>query len=147
MFENVASSYDKMNDVMSFGIHRLWKDRLVRVLNPPAGTRLLDVAGGTGIFTLSRCNVKFIYTERLVSSIFPFFFFLTGDIAFRFLNHVKSKKLPQSKLKSRSTGSHVTVCDINKAMLDVGQQRAQTLHHSSGSFHGIHIFCCDLTYG
>lgn len=102
VFENVASSYDKMNDVMSFGIHRLWKDRLVRVLNPPAGTKLLDVAGGT------------------------------GDIAFRFLNHVKSKKLPQSKVKSGSTDSHVTVCDINKAMLDVGQKRAQTFHHSSG---------------
>lgn len=102
MFENVASSYDKMNDVMSFGIHRLWKDRLVRVLNPPAGTKLLDVAGGT------------------------------GDIAFRFLNHVKSTKLPQSKVKSGSTDSHVTVCDINKAMLDVGQKRAQTFHHSSG---------------
>ena len=135
VFENVASSYDKMNDVMSFGIHRLWKDRLVRVLNPPAGTKLLDVAGGTGIFTFSRTRVKFIYAERLVTSIFSnIFFILTGDIAFRFLNHVKSKKLPQSKVKSGSTDSHVTVCDINKAMLDVGQKRAQTFHHSSGSF-------------
>ena len=48
VFENVASSYDTMNDVMSFGIHRLWKDRLVKLLNPSAGTKLLDVAGGTG---------------------------------------------------------------------------------------------------
>ena len=48
MFENVASSYDQMNDAMSFGIHRLWKDRLIKVLNPPSGTKLLDVAGGTG---------------------------------------------------------------------------------------------------
>lgn len=75
VFENVASSYDKMNDVMSFGIHRLWKDRLVRVLNPPAGTKLLDVAGGTGIFTFSRTRVKFIYAESLVTSIFSNFFF------------------------------------------------------------------------
>lgn len=49
VFENVASSYDKMNDAMSLGIHRLWKDRLIRVLNPPEGTKLLDVAGGTGM--------------------------------------------------------------------------------------------------
>lgn len=48
MFESVASSYDKMNDAMSFGIHRLWKDRLITILNPPVGTKLLDVAGGTG---------------------------------------------------------------------------------------------------
>lgn len=48
MFESVASSYDKMNDAMSFGIHRLWKDRLITILNPPVGIKLLDVAGGTG---------------------------------------------------------------------------------------------------
>ena len=37
-----------MNDAMSLGIHRLWKDRFMQVLNPTPGTRLLDVAGGTG---------------------------------------------------------------------------------------------------
>lgn len=49
MFENVADSYDIMNDVMSAGIHRQWKDRFVRTLNPDHRTRLLDVAGGTGL--------------------------------------------------------------------------------------------------
>ena len=48
VFKNVASSYDVMNDVMTVGIHRLWKDRLITVLNPPPDTKLLDVAGGTG---------------------------------------------------------------------------------------------------
>ncbi|XP_068680850.1 2-methoxy-6-polyprenyl-1,4-benzoquinol methylase, mitochondrial-like [Montipora foliosa] len=102
VFENVASSYDKMNDVMSFGIHRLWKDRLIRVLNPPPGTKLLDVAGGT------------------------------GDIAFRFLNHIENKKLSRGNLKTSADDSYVTVCDINKAMLDVGQRRAERFHHTSG---------------
>lgn len=37
-----------MNDAMSFGIHRIWKDKFMRVLNPLLGTQLLDVAGGTG---------------------------------------------------------------------------------------------------
>lgn len=48
VFENVASSYDLMNDAMSLGIHRLWKDYFVSVLNPTADIKLLDVAGGTG---------------------------------------------------------------------------------------------------
>jgi demethylmenaquinone methyltransferase/2-methoxy-6-polyprenyl-1,4-benzoquinol methylase len=59
VFASVASRYDLMNDAMSLGIHRLWKDALIDWLAPWPGMRLLDVAGGT------------------------------GDIAFRFLRRVK----------------------------------------------------------
>lgn len=48
VFTNVASKYDIMNDVMSAGIHRIWKDAMMDWLAPRAGQRLLDVAGGTG---------------------------------------------------------------------------------------------------
>ena len=48
VFTNVASKYDIMNDVMSVGIHRIWKDAMMDWLAPRAGQRLLDVAGGTG---------------------------------------------------------------------------------------------------
>lgn len=48
VFTNVASKYDIMNDAMSVGIHRLWKDALMDWLAPRPGQRLLDVAGGTG---------------------------------------------------------------------------------------------------
>ena len=48
VFSNVASKYDLMNDVMSGGIHRLWKDAMMDWLAPRSGQRLLDVAGGTG---------------------------------------------------------------------------------------------------
>ncbi len=48
VFSNVASRYDVMNDVMSMGIHRLWKDAMMDWLAPRSGQRLLDVAGGTG---------------------------------------------------------------------------------------------------
>ena len=57
VFDNVASKYDIMNDVMSMGTHRLWKDKFIKVLSPRDNSKLLDVAGGT------------------------------GDIAFRFLNN------------------------------------------------------------
>jgi demethylmenaquinone methyltransferase / 2-methoxy-6-polyprenyl-1,4-benzoquinol methylase len=48
VFDSVAERYDLMNDLMSAGIHRLWKSEMVDWLNPRAGQRLLDVAGGTG---------------------------------------------------------------------------------------------------
>lgn len=55
VFEKVAGQYDLMNDLMSGGLHRLWKRDLVTVLNPPRGKqtfRLLDMAGGTGDIAL-----------------------------------------------------------------------------------------------
>ena len=48
VFSSVASKYDVMNDAMSLGIHRIWKDAMMDWLAPRAGQRLLDVAGGTG---------------------------------------------------------------------------------------------------
>ncbi len=59
VFASVAGRYDLMNDLMSAGVHRLWKDALVDWLAPRPGMALLDVAGGT------------------------------GDVAFRFLRRVK----------------------------------------------------------
>ncbi|KAH9259840.1 hypothetical protein BASA82_001223, partial [Batrachochytrium salamandrivorans] len=61
VFRNVAGKYDIMNDVMSGGVHRLWKDHFINSLSPSPTTKLLDVAGGT------------------------------GDIAFRFLENIKRR--------------------------------------------------------
>lgn len=48
VFDSVANRYDVMNDVMSGGLHRLWKREMVSALAPRSGQQLLDVAGGTG---------------------------------------------------------------------------------------------------
>ena len=48
VFDSVAGRYDLMNDLMSLGVHRLWKDVLVDALAPRAGMAIVDVAGGTG---------------------------------------------------------------------------------------------------
>lgn len=58
VFESVAPRYDLMNDLMSGGVHRLWKNALVDVLNPRAGEKVLDVAGGTG-------DIAFRIVERV----------------------------------------------------------------------------------
>ncbi len=84
VFHSVAQRYDLMNDLMSGGLHRAWKDALVTAVNPPRGDgrfSVLDLAGGT------------------------------GDVAFRVL-------------AAGGAGTHVTVCDINNDMLDVGRSRA-----------------------
>jgi demethylmenaquinone methyltransferase/2-methoxy-6-polyprenyl-1,4-benzoquinol methylase len=61
VFDSVASRYDLMNDLMSAGVHRLWKSSFVGQLNPQPGMEIVDVAGGTGDIVrriLARCNGK-----------------------------------------------------------------------------------------
>ncbi|MEO1292534.1 MAG: bifunctional demethylmenaquinone methyltransferase/2-methoxy-6-polyprenyl-1,4-benzoquinol methylase UbiE [Pseudomonadota bacterium] len=58
VFSSVASRYDLMNDVMSLGVHRLWKDAMLDWLAPRKGSHLLDVAGGTG-------DIAFRYLKRI----------------------------------------------------------------------------------
>ena len=58
VFASVADSYDVMNDLMSGGVHRLWKNRLIRLMQPRANRRLLDVAGGTG-------DIAFRYRDKV----------------------------------------------------------------------------------
>ncbi|KAG9388391.1 ubiquinone biosynthesis methyltransferase coq5 protein [Pyrenophora tritici-repentis] len=96
VFSSVASSYDSMNDFMSLGIHRLWKDHFVRNLNPgrnplssptaSPGMTILDIAGGT------------------------------GDIAFRMLDHASTI--------NHDAHTTVTVADINPDMLAEGKKRS-----------------------
>ncbi|MHA1537387.1 MAG: class I SAM-dependent methyltransferase [Alphaproteobacteria bacterium] len=58
VFDSVAGRYDLMNDLMSGGVHRLWKSALIDTLAPRAGMHLLDVAGGTG-------DIAFRFLDRL----------------------------------------------------------------------------------
>lgn len=61
VFHSVASRYDLMNDLMSMGLHRVWKDIMVNTLNPPksdAPFALLDVAGGTGDIAFRTAKVS-----------------------------------------------------------------------------------------
>jgi demethylmenaquinone methyltransferase/2-methoxy-6-polyprenyl-1,4-benzoquinol methylase len=58
VFSNVARRYDVMNDLMSLGVHRVWKQAMIDWLSPSPGMQLLDVAGGTG-------DIAFRFLERL----------------------------------------------------------------------------------
>jgi demethylmenaquinone methyltransferase / 2-methoxy-6-polyprenyl-1,4-benzoquinol methylase len=73
VFHSVASRYDLMNDLMSAGLHRAWKDVLVTAVNPPrSGNRsfkLLDVAGGTGDIAFRLVEVGNHVTHATVADI------------------------------------------------------------------------------
>ncbi|XP_077231978.1 2-methoxy-6-polyprenyl-1,4-benzoquinol methylase, mitochondrial-like [Tasmannia lanceolata] len=97
VFTSVASNYDLMNDLMSGGMHRLWKDRLVSKLHPFPGMKHLDVAGGT------------------------------GDVAFRVLENINSvsrRATQHGLLDDFENETQIYICDINPNMLNVGKKRA-----------------------
>jgi demethylmenaquinone methyltransferase/2-methoxy-6-polyprenyl-1,4-benzoquinol methylase len=74
VFRSVAERYDLMNDLMSGGLHRLWKRELVSMLNAPRGDkpfRLLDVAGGTGDIALRTAAASGAGVTAVVCDISP----------------------------------------------------------------------------
>lgn len=91
-----------MNDAMSAGIHRLWKDRLISVLGPLPGMQLIDVAGGT------------------------------GDISTRFIQAVRYQELQVNGMDIADSMSveraRAHVVDINREMLEAGKRRNDLLY-------------------
>jgi demethylmenaquinone methyltransferase / 2-methoxy-6-polyprenyl-1,4-benzoquinol methylase len=74
VFSKAASKYDEMNDLMSAGLHRLWKDDFVTMLNPPRSAipfRVLDVAGGTGDIAFRIVAAGGAGTEVTIADISP----------------------------------------------------------------------------
>lgn len=71
VFDSVASKYDIMNDVMSFGIHRIWKKIAMQHTGLKPGNRALDVAGGTGDLTMEMSKQVGPTGEVIISDINP----------------------------------------------------------------------------
>ena len=69
VFDDAFDKYDIMNDLMSLGVHRLWKDRLIDWMNPKKGDHLLDVASGTG--DVARSFLQRIQFEGEVTCVEP----------------------------------------------------------------------------
>ena len=68
VFSQVHKKYDLMNDIMSLGVHRIWKDKFIDWMNPQPNTKLIDVASGTGdiaslFFTRSNGTGEIICVE------------------------------------------------------------------------------------
>lgn len=120
VFEDVAKSYDIMNDAMSMGIHRIWKDIFIERLGPMRGARLLDMAGGT------------------------------GDIAFRFLKYINKEPNPSERQshvtisdinqhmldvgKARAENFHLTQEKLNQISIEWKCANAEELPFEDNSF-------------
>ena len=66
VFSEVYNKYDLMNDVMSLGIHRIWKDKFIDWMNPQRNENLIDVASGTG-------DIAKLFSEKNPQSILNLF--------------------------------------------------------------------------
>ncbi|XP_064613372.1 ubiquinone/menaquinone biosynthesis C-methyltransferase UbiE-like [Liolophura sinensis] len=138
VFENVAEKYDLMNDAMSGGIHRLWKDCFVRRLGPVPGSKLIDVAGGTGDIAF-RCldySKSESESEQETSDELDFDIHIPREIQAKVyvdsaerLNSSderadNTEDTPSWQSAKQGRHTHVTICDINQAMLEVGKKKA-----------------------
>jgi len=68
VFDKVHDNYDLMNDIMSFGSHRLWKKELVKIINPSQNDLIIDMASGTGDISKIICNK---YSDQKIMRIDP----------------------------------------------------------------------------
>jgi 2-methoxy-6-polyprenyl-1,4-benzoquinol methylase len=144
VFSKVATNYDVMNDAMSMGVHRLWKDELIRMLgyqgaarHDPSGDYLprhLDVAGGTG-------DIAFRSMKAMADCYGSAFELRTdhmkfGEGCYILNNTAEHQDQEESDMHhhegedgiiTRPHDKQVVVCDINPEMLAVGESRAQTV--------------------
>ena len=87
LFSEVSKKYDLMNDIMSFGTHRLWKKRLIEIMNINSNDKIIDVGSGTGDLT------KIILKENKDVSIY------SVDLNLEMLNEAKKQFNDQQKKK------------------------------------------------
>lgn len=110
VFDSVADSYDVMNDLMSSGLHRYWKDYLLQI---------------SAVESMAKATRQIVHADRTDDE--PLLHILdvaggTGDVAFRFVQAANCVE------RSKSSGKdpiRITVCDINAEMLQVGERRAR----------------------
>ena len=111
VFDSVARRYDVMNDLLSAGVHRLWKDAMVDWLRPRPGWRVLDVAGGTG-------DIAFRIADRAPGSAIT-----VADINENMLSVGRDRAIDQGRL----SGLNWVVADAEKLPLGPASVDAFTI--------------------
>lgn len=103
VFDSVASRYDLMNDLMSGGLHRLWKRYTLMVANPQPGQRVLDIAGGTGDLALA-------FAKKVGA---------TGEVVHTDINEAMLRT-GRDRLLDAGTILPTVVCDAERLPFDSG---------------------------
>ena len=99
VFSDVHKKYDLMNDIMSLGIHRAWKEKFINWMNPQPETKLIDVASGTGDIA------------KEILSNFPNATVTIGDINYEMLSEGKKRSVNENFFKNAD------FCSLNGEML------------------------------
>lgn len=100
VFDSVANKYDLMNDLMSMGIHRVWKRVAVQLSNVRRGDKVLDLAGGTGDLTI-------LYERRVGKN---------GDVVLADINAAMLRN-GRDRMIDRGVASNVHYAQVNAEML------------------------------
>ena len=133
VFENVADNYDVMNDFMSAGLHRYWKDELLKMTGvEPMSKAVRRRASMNYANTVQQQQQQHSDGDASTTKEGSLLSILdvaggTGDVAFRFIDAANCTE------RAKSSGNDeisVTVCDINPEMLRVGEKRARTKYGS-----------------
>jgi demethylmenaquinone methyltransferase/2-methoxy-6-polyprenyl-1,4-benzoquinol methylase len=113
VFRSVARRYDLMNDLMSLGLHRAWKDALITALDPPKSRRfaLLDIAGGTGDIALRALQAGGELTRATVCDINPDMLAVGRERA------AASAPVRSSRSRGDATASRITFTEANAEAL------------------------------
>ena len=123
VFSKVYKKYDLMNDIMSFGIHRVWKEKFIDWMNPTQNSKLIDVASGTGdiakLFSLKNKNLSDITCIEPNNNMF-----VEGKNNLKYFKNIKWIKASAEALPSRDNSYDFysisygirNVSDINKAL-------------------------------
>lgn len=131
VFEDVAQDYDKMNDCMSFGVHRLWKDIFMQRLSPVHGTRLLDVGGGTG-------DIAFRFVKYLENSSIPVNPNLSNHVT---ISDINNEMLEVGKRRAADRGVITAAEEVN-CSVDWLEADAEKLPLPDSSFNAYTIAFC-----
>mmetsp|Transcript_9044 Transcript_9044/g.22081 ORF Transcript_9044/g.22081 Transcript_9044/m.22081 type:complete len:374 (+) Transcript_9044:54-1175(+) len=126
VFENVADSYDVMNDFMSAGLHRYWKDELLKMTGVEPMAKAVRRRASSNYANTPVDNDDGVEDESVLSILDVAGG--TGDVAFRFVDAANCEE--RAKSSGRDEVS-VTVCDINPEMLRVGESRARVKYGSA----------------
>ncbi|CAL8098710.1 unnamed protein product [Calicophoron daubneyi] len=94
---SVTKKYDRIFDIVTMGVHRIWRNRFVTAINPTVDLKCIDVAGGT------------------------------GGIAFKIHEYARRRVIVNLNNNQNNSGPSITVCDVNPAMIEFGKMRAAQL--------------------